>query len=211
MNANCYYFLVVAEELNISKAAKRLYISQQCLSNHIKRLEENYGVLLLNRKPRLSLTPAGEAVVRNFQRVQILEGSLQTELREIEDGRSGKIHLGIQAARAGIVIPEIITQHRKLYPGIEIIIDNGFVSDLEQQVISGKLDLFLGITPASHPLLNEIPLMKEQMYLAVTDWMLKKHFPTQFPDIKERLKKGADLKELTHLPFFAHDTRRAAR
>ena len=45
------YFLLVAEELNITRAAERLYISQQSLSNHIQRLEQYYGTKLFYRKP----------------------------------------------------------------------------------------------------------------------------------------------------------------
>ena len=56
------YFLVAAEELNITKAAAKLYISQQYLSAHIHRLEEQYGVELFQRRPTLQLTLAGKAM-----------------------------------------------------------------------------------------------------------------------------------------------------
>ena len=51
-----YYFSELAKDLHITRTANRLFISQQTLSNHIMRLEEYYGVKLLNRKPSLSLT-----------------------------------------------------------------------------------------------------------------------------------------------------------
>ena len=44
MNTSMQYFLVVAEELSISRAAERLYVSQQCVSSHIKKLEQQYRV-----------------------------------------------------------------------------------------------------------------------------------------------------------------------
>ena len=52
------YFLMVAEELNITRAAERLYISQQSLSNHIGNLERELDVKLFTRSPKLSLTYA---------------------------------------------------------------------------------------------------------------------------------------------------------
>lgn len=58
-----YYFSELAKDLHITRTANRLFISQQTLSNHIMRLEEYYGVKLLNRKPSLSLTYAGEYVL----------------------------------------------------------------------------------------------------------------------------------------------------
>ena len=54
------YFLITVEEMNFTRAAGRLYISQQALSSHISRLEEEYGIRLFERRPALSLTPEGE-------------------------------------------------------------------------------------------------------------------------------------------------------
>ena len=53
------YFLRTVEEMNITKAADRLFISQQALSSHIRRLEDEYHVRLFERKPCLHLTPEG--------------------------------------------------------------------------------------------------------------------------------------------------------
>lgn len=59
---NLEYFLVAAEELNFTKAAKRLYISQQSLSNHISNMEKEFDVILFNRTTPLTLTYAGQAL-----------------------------------------------------------------------------------------------------------------------------------------------------
>lgn len=58
-----YYFRIVAEELNITRAAKRLFISQQSLSNHIRHMEEHFNTKLFYRQPKLRLTYAGERVL----------------------------------------------------------------------------------------------------------------------------------------------------
>lgn len=63
------YFLTAAEEMNFTTAAQKLYITQQTLSSHIKRLESEYGVALFNRRPHLSLTPEGERMVRYATRI----------------------------------------------------------------------------------------------------------------------------------------------
>ncbi|MBO4915904.1 MAG: LysR family transcriptional regulator, partial [Oscillospiraceae bacterium] len=58
-----YYFSEVAKDLHITETANRLHITQQTLSNHILRLERDFGAQLLNRKPNVSLTYAGEFVL----------------------------------------------------------------------------------------------------------------------------------------------------
>ncbi|NYC53083.1 DNA-binding transcriptional LysR family regulator [Clostridium beijerinckii] len=62
---NLEYFLTAAEELNFTKAAKKLFISQQSLSSHISKLENDLGVELFNRTVPLTLTPAGKSLVKN--------------------------------------------------------------------------------------------------------------------------------------------------
>ena len=65
------YFLLIAEELNISRAAKRAFISQQSLSKYLKHLEDSYGTALFTRKPEFALTPAG-LIVQNSILAQLL-------------------------------------------------------------------------------------------------------------------------------------------
>ena len=56
-----YYFTVAAEELNITRAAAKLYISQQSLSEHIRKLEKQYDAVFFTRGGRLALTAQGRA------------------------------------------------------------------------------------------------------------------------------------------------------
>ena len=57
---NIKYFIAIAEEESISAAARKLFVSQQSLSEHLKKLENQIGVPLFNRETPLSLTVAGE-------------------------------------------------------------------------------------------------------------------------------------------------------
>ena len=60
------YFAEAAKDLNFTRTAKRLFISQQNLSNHISRLEDYYRVKLFERKPHLALTYSGEVLLAAF-------------------------------------------------------------------------------------------------------------------------------------------------
>lgn len=104
MNISLEYFLAAAEEESISRAAERVMVSQQDMSNHIRRLEKQYG-LLFERRPRFALTPAGEAVLATYRQVRLLEESLEDRLRDLREDTEGTIRLGMHIARARILVP----------------------------------------------------------------------------------------------------------
>lgn len=64
MFANYRYFLVLAEEKNISRAADRLFITHQNLSKYLSNLEKECGVILCQRKPVFTLTYAGQLLLQ---------------------------------------------------------------------------------------------------------------------------------------------------
>ena len=72
-----HYFQELSKDLNMTKTAERLYISQQTLSNHIQRLEQYYNAPLFYRKPSLSLTCAGEFVLGFAQVMEKEERNLK--------------------------------------------------------------------------------------------------------------------------------------
>ena len=77
------YFLTTVEEMNVTRAAERLFISQQALSSHLKRLEEEYGVRLFERKPSLRLTLEGEQMVFYGKHIVQAEANLRAAFSDI--------------------------------------------------------------------------------------------------------------------------------
>ena len=113
---NLEYFLVAAEEMNFTRAAKRLYIAQQSLSNHIARLEDSLGVELFDRTPPMTLTPAGLCLLRYAKQFQISLDDLKRELQDIKDCKSSELTLGITQGRGAIYLPILLPRFQAEYP-----------------------------------------------------------------------------------------------
>ena len=173
MNISLQYFLTVVEMQSISKAAERLFVSQQNLSNHIKRLESRYGILF-TRKPKFMLTPSGEALLETLNQIRILENGLQTKLQDIQDNSVGSVRIGLHTARARILLPSTIAEFQRRYPRVRLEIVHADTADYENMLENGDIDLFLGIDTRFHRDFSYIHLKEEAVFLLATQTLLEK-------------------------------------
>jgi len=114
------YFVVVAEELNFTRAAKRLGISQPPLSLQIQQLEKEIGALLLRRKTRgVELTNAGKLMLEEARVILKQVDLTKAAMRRRTRGETGRINIGAGGATYfHPIIPAIIREYRKRYPEI---------------------------------------------------------------------------------------------
>ncbi|WP_342415670.1 LysR family transcriptional regulator [Paenibacillus sp. FSL R10-2782] len=199
---NYKYFLVLSEELNISSAAKRLFISHQCLSKYIKGLEARYGVSFFERKPKFALTPAGKTMLDTLRQIELSEQNLENQLADIKDAKSGTIHFGITEGRYPIIVPKLLKEFHNLHPKVKLNIHRTTSPQMQEMVLNNSLDLFLsGVSNlVSHNLKYEI-VVNERMYIVISDNLLKQYFPNDYPQCKETFAKGADLRLFQQIPF----------
>lgn len=199
-----YYFVEVAKDLNITRTANRLYISQQTLSNHIQRLEEYFGSALLYRKPRLALTYAGEYVLDYAKIIAKEETNLKDILSDIEHKERGVIYLGGSTLRLNI-LPAILPQFSQKYPNVELRLKNTLSNDSEPLVAKGELDLAIVTQATSDSNLIQDYLIKDEIYLCVADSLLYQYYGLEMEEIKARSIHGAYLKDFSRLPFCIYD------
>lgn len=193
-------FLMLAEDLNFSRTAKKAYITQQCLSDHIKRMEQKYGTQLFYRRPKIMLTPTGRAVQRTLRQIKIVEGALVDEIREIENGAQGNIRLGINTTRARILFAEVFKQFHELCPDVSIDIVLNDTQHMENMLLKGQLDFFVGVNTTSNPEFKMIPLFNENIYLLISEALLKAYLPADL-DYREYFTSGVDLALFKDVPF----------
>ncbi len=172
---NLRYFVAVAEELNFSRAAKRLFISQQSLSNHIKKIEEEYGVLLFQRDHRITLTEAGHSLYRNAKEILEMQNKAEKELLDIKDFRQGRISLGIAPSRGLVMLPPLLAEYHRKFPQVRIRVYEGDNTQIHEQLLAGKIDLAIGFE-FSDDAIESDTLFYEQQYIVVPRNVFKCEF-----------------------------------
>ena len=139
------YFLVVAEELNITRAARRLYITQQSLSENIAQLEQEYRVQLFRRKPNIQLTRAGHRFVILARQLISLDEHIRDEMAGLAHQNVGSLSIGVRRPYSEILLPYILPQFRAEHPNVELHVAVSSTAAMAQLLAEGKIDLCLGL------------------------------------------------------------------
>ena len=114
------YFIMTARERSFSRAAERLHITQQTLSAHIAKLEQELGTKLLVRNIPLELTYAGEVFLEYAMDFQRRASSLEREFQDITKNQRGLLRIGINYTRGDIIIPPLLLRFQQEYPNIAV-------------------------------------------------------------------------------------------
>ncbi|SDB24542.1 LysR family transcriptional regulator [Eubacterium oxidoreducens] len=140
------YFIAVAEELNFTKAAARLYVSQTAVTQQIKSLENLIGSpLFIRTKKKVTLTEAGKAFYREAPEILEHIDSVFTHTRDAALGMIGSIDIGFTADIKSTIFPDRILEFHRMYPNIQLHFSSGNPSELLSRLKSRELDII--VTP----------------------------------------------------------------
>jgi len=115
------YFVAVAEELNFSRAAGRMYLSQPALSQQIRKLERELGVVLFHRtKNHVALTEAGLALLDGARRVLVLVEQTAREAREVGGAEASHLRVGFPEYANHTPVADALQTFRRRYPYVEL-------------------------------------------------------------------------------------------
>jgi DNA-binding transcriptional LysR family regulator len=158
------YFVAVAEELHFGRAAERLHIAQPSLSQQIRKLEQQLGVVLLRRTSRrVSLTPAGKAFLREGRR------TLRQAQRTVEAARVAgrrRITVGFYGSAGGTLLTDVLTAFADQHPSIDVSVRELLFGSLDD-VLNGNVDVaFTRLLPGQTEAHVEV-LAHEDRVLAV--------------------------------------------
>jgi len=206
------YFKVVAEELNITHASQRLYISQQALSSHIRNLEEELGVDLFTRNPRLNLTDAGRCLYEATTEIEGVRSNLNDMLNEIRKEARGELRIGLSFTRGQFILPQILPGYSLANPQVHINIFEEPSQNLFERLLRGEIDFWITADEVQAEGLVKEPIFTEKFYLVVPFKVLERTYGTKrAEEIREEIKQSLDIKSLIDCPFVLLNPRNRSR
>jgi DNA-binding transcriptional LysR family regulator len=174
------YVVAVAEHRHFTRAAEELSVSQPSLSAAIRTLEAELGAPLFHRvRGDVSLTPAGEALLPIAKRVLADLDAARQEVAALVQLRSGQVRVGATPSLCTGLLPEVLGQFRRRYPGIALSLREGGSRDLVRWLDAGDLDLALVILPLAprDRGLEAQPVLREDLVLAMADSLRRQLAP----------------------------------
>lgn len=152
------YFVAIAEEGNITKAAERLFMAQPPLSRQLKLMEKELGVTLFDRtnKKSLLLTPQGKVFLKNAKRILYKMDEAITEVQECGKHMTAKLSIGTTIYCSEIMLP-VLKRFREKHPFIIPEIHEGNISNLMSLLENHTVEVVV----SAHPLTTEGYTTKE--------------------------------------------------
>ena len=198
---NLEYFLVIASEGNITRAAERLNVSQQALSNSIARLENELNCKLFDRKKDLTLTYAGKQFKASAEKILDIKRQTQTVLDEIGEGGRGELRIGISYTRGQAILPLLLPAFSRQYPLVELHVTEGSTHVLEEDLDRGRIDVLIGFAPFMVESAEYTELMKDHLYLVLPKTLMAQSFGNKAQEVLDEYKKNMDISIFKDLPF----------
>lgn len=168
------YFLAIAEEGQITSAARKLQMAQPPLSQQLRLLEEELGVKLVERGPRsVQLTDAGVILRGRAQQILELADSTTRELKDYVKGVSGTLSVGTVSSSAATLLQERLLEFHQLYSGVKFEIHEGNTYLIIDLLNKGIIEVGIVRTPFNSTNLECVYAAAEPMIAVMTadyDW-----------------------------------------
>lgn len=164
------YFITVAEEGHITRAAERLGIQQPPLSQLIKSIERELDVQLFRRKPRgVELTDAGRAFLESARATLSQFDYAFETTRRTARGEQGTLSVGYSSSLAfHPLVPRAVREFREAFPRVSVTLAEAYPGDVVDQVQHDQIDVAFIRRPVPDPKGIVIdPLQEEQMVVAL--------------------------------------------
>ena len=154
------YFIKAAELLHFTEAAAASFVTQSTLSQQIKQLEDELGMLLFDRVGKqVRLTEAGNVFLTHARQILLDVRKSKEAISELNNLVIGDLRIGVTYAFSSMLLPALAPFSSK-YPGIKITVEYGTAGELEHKLKLAELDVIL----AFHDQTDNVGLEMELLY-----------------------------------------------
>lgn len=162
------YLVALDEEEHFNRAAERCFVSQPTLSGQLKKLEDELGVLLVERSSRqVVMTQAGKAVAEQARKVLMDAREIKGIAEEYKDPLAGELHVGLIPTVAPYLLPLIMPQLQKSYPNLRLWLHEQQTHELMERLRRAELDLLILALPVPAHDFEQVDLFSEPFQLAL--------------------------------------------
>jgi len=163
-------FRAAARASSFTVAGQEVFLSQSTVSLHIKQLEDELGCALFVRsRKRVSLSDAGRALLPYVDRIfaELKNGELAA--REFSTSRRGTIRLGTGATQLTYLLPRVLTEFRRRFPLIEVLVTTEVTEVVLQQLLAQTVDLGIIMSPAEAlKSVDALPLCQDELVIILS-------------------------------------------
>ncbi|MGE4487329.1 MAG: LysR family transcriptional regulator [Synergistaceae bacterium] len=202
-NKNPEYFLTIAREKSISKAAEKLHVSQPYLSQHIRRLEEAMEITLFDRaRTPIALTTAGQIYYNYLENSNLLYQKLSADFDDLNAERENTLNLGVGSWRGSSMLPDVLPSFRENNPNAKIFLHEHPISELYALLEDNTIDIaVMNVNWMTHENMTREVIMMEKMLLVAN----KMHPITKLLQENRAKNMKIDLKVLENECFILLD------
>ena len=162
------YFVTIAQEKSISKAADKLFVSQPALSQYMKKIESELNTpLFVHGNRNFELTQAGEIFFQEGQVILQLYEQMMRRITSLANSNQEIVHFGISPFYSKYYLPKIIPHVLERYPWLQFNIIEEHSVYLEEKLAAGELDFCALPLYPKNPLLDYEVIHQEEIFLAV--------------------------------------------
>lgn len=185
------YIVAVARERHFGKAAKACFVSQPTLSIAIRKLEDELGIQLFERRASdITVTPIGERVVEQAQHALEAAAGVKQVAQQGKDQLVGTLRIGAIHTVGPYLFPELIPVLHKLAPKMPLVVEENYTSILTEKLKRGELDVIIIALPFSEQGVVTLPLYKEPFVILM---------PSAHPLTQRKTIKSSQLENETVL------------
>lgn len=155
------HILLLADELNFSRAAERAHLTQSAFSRSIQTAEALAGVTFFDRTRRsVRPTALGQRIIERGRRILAEASDLDREIRFLEAGVGGELRIGAGLTQAASILPDVAQDFHRQYPGVKLTFQVGHWSSLVDDLMHERIDFLISDISEldNHPELLVTPL-----------------------------------------------------